>query len=129
MLELDYLKLVAERLRGVQIESMDALEFIGRYDTEEALIYFDPPYLKATRSHADEYAVEMNVDKHIEAAKLLNSCKAKVIVSGYKHELYDEIYAGWQRVEKKFLANSQQTKTESLWLSKNIDMVNLWSAV
>lgn len=128
MEQIDYLKIVANRLRGVQIESMDALEFIKRYDTENALIYFDPPYLKETRSHADEYAIEMDVDKHIEAAKLLNSCKAKIIVSGYRHKLYDEIYEGWKRLDKKFLANSQQTKTESIWLSPNIEQMNtLWA--
>jgi DNA adenine methylase len=128
MCEIDYLKIVADRLRGVQIESMDALEFIERYDSENALIYFDPPYLKATRSHADEYAVEMGEEQHKEAAKLLNSCKAKVIVSGYRHELYDEIYEGWKRIDKKFLANSQQTKMESLWLSPNIEPATFFGA-
>jgi DNA adenine methylase len=129
MREIDYLYVVAGRLQGVQIESLDALEFIVKYDDPKAVIYFDPPYLKETRTHADKYAIEVDNGFHVAAAKLLNECKGMVIVSGYHHKLYDELYAGWTRIDKRFLANSQQTKTESVWLSPNIEpQANLWHA-
>ena len=41
---------VAERLRKVQIERRPALEVIQRFDSPDAFIYLDPPYLLGTRS-------------------------------------------------------------------------------
>lgn len=119
LLESDYLYKVASRLSGVQIENRDALEFIEVYDTENGLIYFDPPYLQDTRSHADEYAFEVDDQFHATAAEILNRCKAYVIVSGYKHPLYTQLYEanGWVRFDTISQANSQQAKIESLWLS------------
>lgn len=40
---------VAERLRGVAIENMDALELIQKHNTSNTLLYCDPPYLGSTR--------------------------------------------------------------------------------
>lgn len=119
LLQSDYLYSVANRLSGVQIENRDSLDFIETYDTENGLIYFDPPYLKDTRSHADEYAFEVDDQFHVAAAELLNKARAYVVVSGYTHPLYTQLYEsnGWGRVDTIALANSQQLKTESLWLS------------
>lgn len=39
----------SERLRGVQIEHLPAVELISRYDTEDVFIYCDPPYLRSVR--------------------------------------------------------------------------------
>lgn len=41
----------AERLKGVQIENLPAVELIQRYDTEDVFIYADPPYLHGTRKN------------------------------------------------------------------------------
>ena len=40
---------VGERLKEAQIENIDALELIKRYDSKETLIYCDPPYLPELR--------------------------------------------------------------------------------
>lgn len=37
------IKLAAERLKGVQIEQLPALELLLRYDTEDVFAYLDPP--------------------------------------------------------------------------------------
>lgn len=45
----DIMALAAERLRGVQIENLPALEILKRYNTPDVFIYVDPPYLHGTR--------------------------------------------------------------------------------
>lgn len=117
LLEIDYLNAVAERLRGVQIERLDALECIERYDGDDTLIYFDPPYITETRSHKNQYVHECGDDWHRHAAELLRKVKAHVIVSGYACPLYAEIFEGWERKDRETLCNSAQTRTESVWLN------------
>lgn len=39
----------AERLKNAQIERLDAIELIRRYDTPDVFIYLDPPYLPGIR--------------------------------------------------------------------------------
>lgn len=113
----DYLYPIARRLKGVQIENLDALEIIPRYDREGGLIYFDPPYPRSTRSSGHKYIEEVDDSFHIEAAKLLYTCKSRVVVSGYNCPLYEELYGDWKRVDKKAQANTGETRIESLWLS------------
>src|SRR5690606_21299361 len=45
---------VAARIRDVEIENIDALALIQRWNTPDAVLYLDPPYLNSTRvSHGD----------------------------------------------------------------------------
>lgn len=39
----------ADRLKGVQIKNLPAIELLERYDTKDVFIYLDPPYLHSTR--------------------------------------------------------------------------------
>lgn len=112
------LRFAVDRFAGVQIENLSALDCIKRYDYEEALIYFDPPYLPETRTHT-RYFLEADSQFHIEAAALLREARGYVVVSGYSSSLYSELYEahGWQRVDKDSLTNSGQVRIESLWLN------------
>ena len=61
---------VASRLRGntthlVQIEHMDALRMIERYDNPDVLMYLDPPYVRSTRRSGRLYNHEMTDDDHM----------------------------------------------------------------
>jgi DNA adenine methylase len=44
-----------KRFEGIQIENVDAVELIGRRDTEETFFYLDPPYINTCQSHYDGY--------------------------------------------------------------------------
>ena len=69
---------IAERIRNVQIEHIDALPLIERVGAEEeALLYVDPPYREVGDS-----LYSHTVD-HDELAQLLLTSKARVAVSGY----------------------------------------------
>jgi len=101
----DHLQAAAERLRRVIIEDRPAVEVIAKYGAANAVIYCDPPYLEATRSalakrRGADYAVEYVTEaEHRELARALHSTAAAVLLSGYPSALYEDLYAGWWRVE------------------------------
>lgn len=118
----DALEAIVERLRGVVIDNRPALEVIQRHDGPETLHYVDPPYVWSTRNQryaGRAYEHEMSNDQHIEMAQALNDCTGMVIVSGYRCELYDQLFASWQRVDKAAHADSAKDRTESLWIKAN----------
>lgn len=115
----------AERLAGVSIECLPALEVIARYGRhEEALIYADPPYLDSTRTnalHGNVYVHEMrDEESHCELAAALAGCRAAVVLSGYDSPLYAGLYDGWHRAEiSSFNGNSlKAARTEVLWSNR-----------
>ena len=109
----------SERFLNVQIESINALEIISKYDNESTLFYFDPPYVLDERASAKQYMYEWGDTDHTQSATLLRSVKGYVIVSGYACPLYTELYEahGWTRVDKEAQTNSGGKRIESLWLS------------
>lgn len=110
------LSAIVERLRGVVIENKDACEIMATHDAETTLHYVDPPYVPDTRDKGGDYRHEMTPDQHRDLAAFLPTLKGAVIVSGYPSPLYDEIFAGWERVERKALADGAKERTEVLWL-------------
>lgn len=107
---------IIERLRGVVIENRDAAEVMASHDETTTLHYVDPPYVPETRNAGDDYRHEMTDDDHRALATKLEQLQGMVIVSGYPSPLYDEIYAGWRRVERRHLADGARERTEVLWL-------------
>lgn len=118
--DLEALNFAYRRFAGVQIENLDALDCIRKYDGPATLIYFDPPYLEETRTHARYNLEAGDSDFHARAADLLNTCQGYVVISGYASGLYSQLYeqAGWKRVDKRSQMNGGgQHRIESLWLS------------
>lgn len=116
---LAHIESVAARLAGVQIENVDYRQCIDRYDNLDSLIFFDPPYVKQTRTVQSMYVFEWSDEQHAEAARLLRQRSGYVVVSGYACPLYTELYEshGWHRVDKESQTNSGGKRIESLWLS------------
>ncbi len=110
------MQLAAERLRGVQIENLPAIELIKRYDTPDVFIYADPPYLHETRKNY-LYKHEMRDCEHVELLETLVKHKGKVMISGYDNELYNEHLKGWRKVQKETLAEGGLKRTETLWMN------------
>ncbi len=123
------LRLVIERLRGVVIENRDAQDCMQAHDAPSTLHYVDPPYVHSTRGirqRAKSYRHELTDDDHRALAGALGQLQGMVIVSGYRCDLYDELYGGWQRVDKAAMADGARARVESLWLSPNLPQVGLW---
>ena len=53
----------AERLKEAQIEQMDAVQLIRRFNHKDVLIYCDPPYVLQKR-HGKQYRCEMDDSEH-----------------------------------------------------------------
>lgn len=116
------LKLASERLKGVQIECLDALELIRRYNTEDVFIYCDPPYvLSARKSYLYKY--EMTDKQHVELLELLKQHKGKVLISGYNNDLYNSILVGWHKEYKDTTAEQGLKRTECLWMNYEMQMI------
>lgn len=107
---------VAERLRTVQIENRPALEVIERFNYENVFMYLDPPYLLDTRT-AKQYKCEMRDAEHEELLATLLHSRAKIMVSGYASEMYDDMLKKWCRKELVSYAEMGQKRTEIVWMN------------
>ena len=112
----DYLIIAAERLKGVQIECLPAIELIKRYDTADVFIYADPPYLPGTRK-GYLYKYEMSKEDHIELLETLLKHPGKVLLSGYDNDLYNEMLVGWHKEFKATVAEAGNKRIETLWMN------------
>jgi DNA adenine methylase len=113
---------VHARLRRVLIENMPAIELIRREDTANTLFYCDPPYLHETRAAKDVYQHEMSAAAHATLLQTLCRRKGKVMLSGYRSDLYDVFLKDWRRVDFDLPNNaaggdSKRRMTESLWMN------------
>lgn len=109
-------KEVAERLKHVQIENMDAVELIKKYNHETVLIYADPPYTLDTRA-SKIYAHDITETDHVRLLEVLKKHKGPVILSGYENPLYSEYLGDWRIVRKNMATEKGQSKTEVLWMN------------
>jgi len=123
----DTMAAMIDRLRGVVIENRDAVKVMQSHDGKETLHYIDPPYVPETRDKGTDYRHEMTVEDHERLAEVLNSLDGKVVLSGYRSKLYDQLFAGWERVERRALADGAKERTECLWL-RNVkeSQTSLW---
>ena len=110
---------IAQRLQRVQIENAPAIEVIQRYDTADTVFYVDPPYVHSTRGDVSAYSYEMTDEDHVHLAKVLNHARGRVVLSGYRTDLYDRLYKSWRRVdaEERNCHSVRQPRRESAWLN------------
>lgn len=117
---------VCERLKQAQIENIDAIELIKRYDDTETLLYLDPPYPLKLREK-NMYKHEMADEQHEELLRGVLQSKSKVILSSYDNELYNDTLKGWYTAEKKTTAQAGVQRTEKIYM--NYQPPLLWGGV
>jgi DNA adenine methylase len=123
------------RLANVQIEHCDFRQIIPAYDAPDTFFYCDPPYVPEARRRLQTYRYEMSLDDHRDLVNLLLGVRGKVMLSGYRHEVYEPLErAGWRRVDfsvaccavgrtrhTKVLgegsAKRMQPRVESVWMN------------
>jgi len=114
---------IAERLRGVTIENRPALQLLATHRDPAGLVYLDPPYPHSTRGRGagrgarSGYIHEMTDEDHCELALVALDHPSRVMVSGYRCDLYDALYGGWRREDRKAMADGARERTESLWMN------------
>lgn len=127
---------IVERFRGVVIENRAAIEVMLQHDSIDTLHYCDPPYVHSTRSLKNPYDMlyggyshEMSDEQHLEFLHVAKALTGKVMVSGYRCDLYDAELGDWHRIDCKALADGARERLESLWLNPSAyeDQHNLFS--
>ena len=104
----------AKRLKNVQIENMDALNLIRKFNHDNVLIYADPPYLMETRG-GKQYRSEMTEQDHLALLEALKQHRGSVILSGYPSEMYDQELHGWSVIYRSSHNQNAGKRTEALW--------------
>lgn len=107
---------VAGRFTHVLVEHRDAIDLVGRYDRDDALIYLDPPYLAHTRS-GKTYNHEMTDQQHLIMLEKLRSLSSMIIVSGYPSEIYDRALPDWSKHTLRARTDGGMIRTEVLWIN------------
>lgn len=111
---------IAERLRMVQIENRPALEVIRRFNYENVFMYLDPPYLLSTRT-GKQYKHEMSDSDHEELLKAIVSSKAKIMISGYESDLYNDYLSEWKKEHFSSCTEMGKARTETIWMNYEIE--------
>ena len=79
-----------------------------RYDSPESLFYIDCPYYGAEYYYGDAFTEK----DHYTLSDILHSVKAKVMLSHYECDLYDQLYKGWNRFEYISFKGSHKSEGE-----------------
>lgn len=110
---------ISERLQGVYIDNMDALDMIRFIDSKDTLLFLDPPYTKGERTGA-RYRKE--VIDHAELINLLPGLKSKIMICGYNNALYNEGLKEWNKLEfeaetRGSVGGKQTAKIDCVWFN------------
>lgn len=123
------------RLRGsttnlVQIEHMDALRLIEKYDSPDVLMYLDPPYVRSARKSGRMYNFEMDDLQQENFLDLILKSKAKIVLSGYSCDLYDSKLAGWHKDTAASQITSGEFVEEVVWTNfKQYNQMSLFEKI
>lgn len=107
---------VAERLRMVQIENKPALELIKHFNKPGVFMYIDPPYLFETRS-GKQYKYEMFDKDHEEMLRELLKSNAKIMISGYESDMYNDYLHTWNKTCFNSCAEHGKRRKEVIWMN------------
>lgn len=113
------LAMICERLKGVIIENIPALELIAKHDSPKTLFYLDPPYLMEQRTSSNVYQYEMAIDDHEQLLKVINQISGNVVISGYDDDLYNDYLSCWKKQTSPARAAGQKgqiIRNECLWI-------------
>lgn len=109
---------------GSTLDLFNDWRFTSLLDKEHVCIYADPPYpLSCRKDSRPKYKYELTDDDHENLLRCLCGFEnAKIAISTYPNELYDEIIWGmgwagnWRRIE--FESQTRHGKaTEQLWMN------------
>lgn len=107
---------IAERLRKVQIENRPATEVIERFNYKNVFMYLDPPYVLGTRN-GKQYKHEMSDAEHEEMLKVLLQSDAKIMVSGYESDMYNDYLKNWNKKNFDSCAEHGKPRKEVIWMN------------
>ncbi len=117
----DWIIDITERLRKVQIENRPALEVIERFNYSQVFMYLDPPYMLCTRS-GKQYMHEMTDAEHEELLQMITQSRAKIMISGYETDMYNDYLSGWEKRQFSSCAEHGKPRIETVWMNYKADL-------
>lgn len=129
MNRVDQLPELFERLRDVQVESLDFRKLIPKYDGPHVWTYMDPPYVHSTRTahqssrSVKKYTHELSDDDHVDLLGLANRAKGMMMISGYRCPLYDQRLKNWNHYEKVVQMKSATTLNMNVGAQRRTEVV------
>lgn len=117
----DWIIDITERLRKVQIENRPALEVIERFNYTQVFMYLDPPYMLGTRS-GKQYMHEMTDAEHEELLQMILQSRAKIMISGYETDMYNDYLSGWEKRQFSSCAEHGKPRIETVWMNYKADL-------
>lgn len=127
--QIDRLYDVADRLEGVQVNQINALDYCRDnaciLSSPDVFCYADPSYLNGEKD------LGCGVYKHPSAYKdhewfldRVHNAKCKMIISNYDNELYNKYLRGWNKIEiptkTSVGGKADNRRTEVLWYNYSI---------
>lgn len=107
------------RVKGNNVKKMNLhyQSIIDLYDYTGSVFYFDPPYLKETRSfQGNIYKHEWNQKDHANFLKAVQTIQQPAMISHYPHQLYDYSLAGWRKISYNSMTRAG-LRVENLYMN------------
>jgi DNA adenine methylase len=109
-----------QKIEQVIVYNKCALQILSSITNKhrDAFVYIDPPYLFSTRiSQKPLYDHEAgDADFHTKLLKLAAVSPAKVMISGYENDLYNDLLPGWHKHTFRSMTRKGMA-TETLWMN------------
>ena len=95
----------------------DGISFLKNFPfAGNEVIYCDPPYLPCTRSKNRLYKYDLTEEHHVELLQVICQVNAKVMISGYENDLYNDVLSSWST--HQFLSKTHHgVREEFLWFN------------
>jgi len=116
-----------ERMRYVEIENLDALTILDKYDSANTFFYIDPPYPNTEQGHYKGYSIE----DYTKLINKLKTIKGSFILSCYRQGIEP---TEWKSIDIESVSSVSNTKihkekadnkrTETIWIVDNGGGIN-----
>lgn len=80
-------------------------------------IYADPPYHPETLRGSQKYRCRFDAGDHLRLLSILLELPCQVMISGYRHPLYDVTLRSWRRIGYWTYDRIGRRRSESLWMN------------
>jgi len=117
-------KNIRDRFHNVQIENLDYVEVLGKYDSEDTFFYCDPPYVDVGD---DYYQTEDGGFNHSRFVDSLHDLEGKWIVS-YDHNIPTGLddYRTVSRAKEAVMSKQRPEKVETLTMNYDPTEVSMF---
>lgn len=103
----DLEKMLTKVSKKLNIFNKNPNEIIKFFNSNDSLIYCNPPDLKMSVDKSNE----MTTDQHISLAEALNASEGKIIVTNKNNSLYRKLYSSWK------MHKHTSKKIECMWIN------------